>query len=281
MRLGALLAVAALISGPLLAQGERAGPLTPPPSDHTVRRIGTASTEPPPPIPPEEIIKKFSQKEEEYRVARASYSFHKTIRVQEFGDDGKPSGEFQITVEPAVSSDGKFYERILDQSHSTLRHLNFEPEDLETLLALPAFALVPAQIEKYELQYVGKEQVDEVNCYMFQVKPKRLERTKAYFEGVVWVDDHDLAIVKTYGKWVTELGDVHSPILPFTLFDTYRENVEGKLWFPNYARSDDSLRSKNGEIRLRLTVRWTDYKPAAGTPKVPSPAATPASKPAN
>jgi hypothetical protein len=98
---------------------------------------------------------------------------------------------------------------------------------------------------------------------------------------VVWIDDHDLAVVKTYGKWVTELGDVHSPVLPFTLFDTYRENVEGKFWFPNYARSDDSIRRKNGEVRLRLTVRWTDYKPAAGAPKIQSPAAAPSVKPAS
>jgi hypothetical protein len=276
----AALAAALLFASPLRAQGERAGPLPPPP-DHTVRRIGTRPEEAPPPIPSEDIIKQFSQKEEEYRVAREAYTYRKTIRVQEFGEDGKPAGDYQITVEPAVGSDGKTYEKIVDQSHSTLRFLNFEPEDLETLLAVPAFPLTPGQIDKYDLQYVGKEQVDEVNCYMFQVKPKRVERTRAYLEGVVWIDDHDLAVVKTYGKWVTELGDVHSPVLPFTLFDTYRENVQGKFWFPNYARSDDSIRRKNGELRLRLTVRWTDYKPVAGAPKIQSPAAAPSAKPAS
>jgi hypothetical protein len=273
-----LLTAALVLAGPLCAQDERAGPLTPPP-DHTVRRIGTRPTEAPPPIPAEDIIKKFSQKEEEYRIARMGFTFRKTIRVQEFGDDGKPSADYQITIEPAVGSDGKAYEKIVDQSHSTLRYLNFEPEDLGALLALPPFVLTPSQLDKYDLQYLGKEQVDEVNCYMFQVKPKRVERTRAYFDGVVWIDDHDLGVVKTYGKWVTELGDVHSPVLPFTMFDTYRENVDGKFWFPNYARSDDSLRLKNGEVRLRLTVHWIDYKPAAGAPKNQTPAASPAPKP--
>ncbi len=272
-----VLAVASLLAGPLCAQDERAGPLAPPP-DHTVRRIGTRPTEAPPPIPAEDIIKQFSQKEEEYRAARAGYTYRKTIRVQEFGEDGKPSGDYQIAVEPAVSSDGKAYERIVAQSHSTLRYLNFEPEDLAALLAVPPFALTPSQIGKYDLQYEGKEQVDEVNCYVFQVKPKQVERTRAYFDGVVWVDDRDLAVVKTYGKWVTELGDVHSPVLPFTVFDTYRENVEGKFWFPNYTRSDDRVRLKNGEVPIRLTVRWSDYQPAANVPKTPPLAAVPAPK---
>ncbi len=93
------LAAALLFVSPLRAQGERAGPLAPPP-DHTVRRIGTRPAEAPPPIPSEDIIKRFSQKEEEYRVARAAFTYRKTIRVQEFGEDGKPAGEYQITVEP-------------------------------------------------------------------------------------------------------------------------------------------------------------------------------------
>ena len=44
-----------------------------------------------------------------------------------------------------------------------------------------------------------------------------------YFDGLVWIDNHDLAIVKSYGKWMTEIGPITPPGLPFTMFETYRE----------------------------------------------------------
>jgi hypothetical protein len=86
-------------------------------------------------------------------------------------------------------------------------------------------------------------------------------------------------VVKTYGKWVTDLGDEHAPELPFTNFETYRENVEGKYWFPNYARSDEYLRSKDsGDIPVRLVIKWTDFKPLLAS-AAPAPAAVDAAKP--
>ena len=253
-----LLSIVATAAG---AQEAKPGPMTAPP-EHNVRRLGTeAKPEAPPPVPPEQIIQRFSQKEDEFLTVRAHYGYRKTIRVQEFDNQGKVSGEFQVSAAPIIGSDGKPYEKILAGPPSTLRLLRLEPEDLEALGRIPAFPLTTNQLSKYDVTYTGKEQVDEVNCYLFHVKPKVVERTRAYFEGLVWVDDQDLEVVKTYGKWVTELGDVHSPQLPFTLFDTYRENVEGKYWFPAYSRADDSIRLKDGEVRIRLTIRWTDYKP--------------------
>jgi hypothetical protein len=256
---------------PLGAQEGRPGPITPPP-EHNVRRMGTEVKPDAPPVPPEQIIQRFSQKEDEFLIVRARYGYRKTIRVQEFDNQGKVSGEFQVMTEPFIGSDGKPYEKIFEGQPSTLHLLHLEPEDLESLGRIPAFPLTTNQLTKYALTYAGKEQVDEVNCYLFRVKPKVVERTRAYFEGLVWVDDKDLEVVKTYGKWVTELGDVHSPTLPFTLFDTYRENVEGKYWFPAYSRADDAIRLKDGEVRIRLTIRWTDYKPlAAAAPAAPKP----------
>ncbi len=252
------LSIAATAAG---AQEAKPGPMTAPP-EHNVRRMGTeAKPEAPPPVPPAQIIQRFSQKEDEFLTVRAHYGYRKTIRVQEFDNQGKVSGEFQVSTAPIIGSDGKPYEKILAGPPSTLRLLRLEPEDLEALGRIPAFPLTTNQLSKYDVTYAGKEQVDEVNCYLFHVKPKVVDRTRASFEGLVWVDDQDLEVVKTYGKWVTELGDVHSPQLPFTLFDTYRENVEGKYWFPAYSRADDSIRLKDGEVRIRLTIRWTDYKP--------------------
>ncbi len=268
-----LLALVHLSIGQTSAQ-EKQGPLTPPPKREVIR-IPVETAAEPPPIPIEEIVRRFTEKEEELLRARSSFTFRKTVRVQEIGEDGKAAGEFQVITEPAVASDGSRYEKVVDQSPSTLRRLRLAPEDLETVARIPLFALIPGNLGKYDLSYAGKQPVDELSTYVFRVKPKALERTRAYFEGLVWVDDRDLVVVKTYGKWVTETGDVTSPEFPFTFFETYREIVGGNQRFPTYARSDDALKVKDGELRIRLTIRWTDYKPLGPAAAAPAPAKNP------
>ena len=181
------------------------GPLTPPP-EHDIHRVGTEPVPPAPPsMPPEEIIKRFSQKEDEYFAARSGYSYKKTVRLEEFGPDGKPSGQLSLVVEAKPGPDGKLYEKTVERPQSTLRYLEMGPEDFQALARMPAYALTTGQLAKYDLKYLGKELVDEISCYIFQVKPKTVERAHYYFDGIVWVDDAYLEVVKTYGKWVNDL----------------------------------------------------------------------------
>ena len=268
--------VAFVLKVALRAQDAPQGPVAPPP-EHHVTRIGNEGEPPAPPSLPEaEIIKRLAQKEEEYLLARTRYTYRKTVRIQEFGPDGQPSGEFILVTQPARDMDGKMFEKVVERPRSTLQHIYLRSEDLEGLQRTPAYPLTTSQLGKYDLKYLGKEQVDEIDCYIFQAKPKVVERTKAYFDGVVWVDAKYLEVVKTYGKWVTDQGDMRmTPDLPFSLFETYRENVDGKFWFPNYSRSDDTLKLKELEIPLRITIKWTDFKPIPAAPAAPAtPAAT-------
>jgi hypothetical protein len=271
--------LAATQGSALHAQDAQQGPIAPPP-EHHVTRIGNESEpEAPPSLPEDEIVKRFSQKEDEYIVSRTHYTFQKTIRIQEFGADGQPSGEFVLVTQPGRDVEGKLFEKVVEKPRSTLQHFYLRSEDLEGLQRIPAFPLTSSQLGKYDLKYLGKEQVDEIDCYIFQAKPKVVERIKAYFEGIVWVDAKYLEVVKTYGKWVTDQGDVHTIAdLPFSLFETYRENVDGKYWFPSYSRSDETLNLKGLEIPVRIVIKWTDFKPVPSAPQAPSPS-TPATSP--
>ncbi|HXJ07286.1 MAG TPA: hypothetical protein VNH65_19460 [Candidatus Acidoferrum sp.] len=257
-------------------QAAQQGPLTPPP-EHDVRRIGTEPVPPAPPsIPPEEIIKRFSQKEDGYLVARAGFTYKKTVRLEEFGPDGKPSGQLTLTLEGKPGPDGKIYEKTVERPQSNLQYLEMGPEEFQKLARMPAYPLTTAQLAKYDLKYLGKELVDEINCYIFQVKPKAVERANYYFDGIVWVDDTYLEVVKTYGKWVNDLGDMRTATMPFSIFETYRENVDGKYWLPNYMRSDDTLNLKDLNVPVRLVIKWTDYKPiSAATPEPALPVTPP------
>jgi len=263
------------------AQENAPGPLEPPPEHHVTRIVGVPEPEAPPSLAPAEIIQRFSKKEELYQSARPDFAYRKTIRIQEFGPDGRPAGEFTATYDAVRAGDGKTYERAIAAPQSTLEYLQFEPEDAQMLTHIPAYPLTPGQLTKYNLQYLNTEKVDEVDCYIFQVSPKTLDRQHPLFDGVIWIDQKYLEVVKTYGEWVTDLGALHPPTLPFRMFETYRENVQGKYWFPDYARSDGVYKLKNRDVPIRVTIKWTNFTPfplgGAPTnttaPSVPPPAA--------
>ena len=192
--------------------------MAPAPEHHVTRIEGVPEPVAPPSLPPAEIIQAFSKKEETYQATRPQFSYRKTIHIQEFGPDGRPSGEYLATYDAVRTGDGKFYERAVGPPQSSLQYLSFEPEDAEALTRVPAYPVTASQLSKYDVRYLNTEKVDEVDCYIFQVKPKSVERQKAYFDGLVWVDAKYLEVVKTYGKWVTDLGDTHSVAnLPFSL----------------------------------------------------------------
>ncbi len=277
-----LLAAISICSAAAVRAQDANGPLTPPP-EHDVHRVTTTQpVEPPPAMAPAEIVKAFAEKEEQYAKARGNYGYKKTIKLTEFGNDGQPSGEFQLTVAAVVDSEGRAFEKVIDQPTPTLRAINISPGDLKAIARIPAYPLVRGQLSKYELRFVGSEKVDEIDCYIFEAKPKLLERANALFQGVVWVDKQYLEVVKTYGKWVTDLGDMKAAELPFVNFETYRENVDGKYWFPDYARSDGYLHFKDtGNIPVRLVIKWAEFKPltAGAPPTKAAPAGADSEKP--
>jgi hypothetical protein len=271
-------------SGRILSAQETApGEMAPPPEHHVTRIGNEPEAAAPPSLPPAEIIQRFSRKEDEYLATRNRYTYRKTIRIQEFGPDGKPSGEFVRVVEISPAGEGKVAIKTIEKPQSTLQHVYLAQEDISALERLPLFPLTSSQLAKYELQYLGTEQVDEIDCYIFHAKPKRVERVNGSFDGLVWVDAKYLEVVKTYGKFVTDQGDSHvSPLLPFSMFETYRENVDGKYWFPNYARSDDTLQVKELQIPMRIVIKWSDFKLAPATSAAsPAPAAPANAAPAS
>ncbi len=253
---------------------ETKGPLPPPPT-FEIKRIPAQPSAAPPPLPAEEIIRRFAANEDAYREALKHYNYRQSVRVQEFEQDGRRGGEFQMAGELVLHPDGQRYERVVSQPTSTLQHTIFTLEDVKALAQLPLFILTTDQLGKYELAYQGQQKLDELTTYIFRVKPKTLERAQCYFEGVVWVDTGDFAIVKSYGRFLTQAPQGEPP--PFTMFETYRESVDGKYWFPTYTRSDEVVKSEKIEFPIRLVIRSTDFQPtSAASNPAPAEGAKPA-----
>jgi len=57
----------------------------------------------------------------------------------------------------------------------------------------------------------------------------------------------------------------------FPRFETFRKNIEGNYWFPTYTRSDDTLHFRSGDVRIRMIVRYKNYKRFSVTIKIGAP----------
>jgi hypothetical protein len=133
-----------------------------------------------------------------------------------------------------------------------------DPGDLEDIRRTQPFVLTTDELPNYLVRYLGRQQVDEIGCYVFAVKPKKLDQGKRYFSGEVWVDDRDLQIVKSYGRGVgfQKRNEDHQ----YPKFETYREQIDGKYWFPTYTIANDTLHFKDEDVRIKQTIRYEDYK---------------------
>jgi hypothetical protein len=260
-----------LAAAPASLRAQAAGPMQPPESSKFPAPPPHSKPEPPT-LPPDEIIRRFAAKEDEMVRAIKGFTFQKDVRVQEIGPDSKATGQLEVVTQLRITPDGKLYEKPVKRQPSTLHYLDLQRGDSDLLAPTPFFPLTTAMLPKYEITYGGKQSLDELSAYFFTIKPRAVERARAYFSGVVWVDEQDLVIVKTMGKWVTETGDVTASDLPFTVFETYRQQVGKNLWFPAYSRSDETIEAGDAHVPIRVIVKWSDFTPLESAPTADSPA---------
>ncbi len=206
----------------------------------------------------DDIIRKFAAKETEFRQALNSYAFKRDALMQEIGMGGQVIGEYHRVSSFTFDDKGNRFEKIGFFPMPSLQGVSITTEDLEDLGGVNPFALEAAKISQYNFKYVGKERIDELDLYVFEVSPKVMPSPKSkerVFVGRIWVDDHDLQIVKAKGKAGPETKQNKFPIV-----ETYREMIDGKYWFPTYVYADDDLIFDNGtDVRIRMQVKYSDF----------------------
>jgi len=220
---------------------------------------GFAQTAPDPsPEEIERIIRKVAEKETEFSRARENYTYRQRYRFDELGPDRRPVGKFEIEADILFDKNGKRIERVTYAPMNTLRNIIFTPEDEQDMRNVQPFVFTVKDLPNYRVRYLGRETIDEIGCYVFAVKPKSMVEGQRYFSGIVWVDDRDLQIVKTYGRGVGTGKRVAGQRFP--KFETWREQIDGKYWFPTYTVSNDVLNFESGQIPIKLVITYRDYK---------------------
>jgi len=215
-------------------------------------------------VTPQEIIQKFAAREELFRQARNNYAYTQDITVQEL-DGTTVTGEYRLVQDITYNDKGERVENVTFAPQTSLRILQMTREDTEDFRNKMAFIMTTSDLPHYNLLYVGQQQVDEIQTYVFDTAPKTIEKGQRYFQGRLWVDQKDMQIVKSCGQTVPQSisnpkkkknGDENlSP-----KFVTYREQIDGEFWFPTYIRADDTLHFRAMDVQMREIIKLTNYK---------------------
>jgi hypothetical protein len=254
-----------------------------------------------PSIPVAQIIQEFTAKETLFSQALDDYTWTRTVKVQSLDDDGHANGQYYQVVDIYYTPAGQRMERVTDAPQGKLfdtacfRDSNstgsgdanstgsgdstpspsgngsvcngeilMTEKDFSDIEQRLPFVLTSQDAAQYDITYVGQQKVDQIDTWVFDVKPKTMEKNKRYFQGKIWVDQKEHQIVVTNGKNIPD--DLRPNHMDLTLpFITYRQMVDGKYWFPVYTVGDATMHFLAGKgylsdnAHLRETVKYSNY----------------------
>lgn len=244
------------------------------PSEAAIAGFGPLDPSQPTALSADDIIKRFGEREAAFAKARENYAFRQTVRVQTIAEDtGKPDGTYEQVTDITFNKAGRREEHVVFAPGNTLERVSMSPADFQDIEHRLPFVLTTADLPEYDVKYLGKQKVDDLNTYVFSAGPKVIEKNKRYFQGKVWVDQQDLQIVLVNGKNVPDdQRRGHEDLSP--PFSTYYEQVDGKYWFPTYTKAEGDLHFPSGEgymsqdVHLRTIVKYTDYKQFRATSRI-------------
>jgi len=199
---------------------------------------------------PDQIIQRFAAKEDEFRKVWQQYTYVQMLQFQILGRRDRVQEQREMLIEVYFTKDGERKTRVL-QDRGRLVSLQVTQQDIDDAIGMQPFVLTTDQLPAYQIRYKGKERVDELDTYVFEVKPKKKRKGKRYFKGKIYVDDLDFQIVMTEGKIVPDLGNNIFP-----KFLTIREQIDGDYWFPTWIESDDYLHG----YHVRQLVTFSNFK---------------------
>ena len=221
----------------------------------------------PPSVPVKQLIREFVAKETQFSEAMTNYTWVRTAKVEALNSDDKPKGEYYEVDAVGKHSHGRRVEQVLFAPPSTLMNANvmMSESDFQDIDHRMPFVLTAQQIGEYNVTYVGRQKVDQVETYVFDVAPKRIVKGYRYFDGRIWVDQRDHQIVVTDGKSVPD--DLKRGQEDLSLpFITFYQQVDGKYWFPAWTHGAGWLHFEGGSgylsenVHMTETITYTKYK---------------------
>jgi len=221
------------------------------------------STLPPAPAsgqePPPNLPKLVAHRETETETERNEYTYRQGLTIDELDDHGGARGQYRETRDVIFSPQHDRTEQMLGSAANTLKNLILTEEDFQDIRNIQPLVLTEDRLWNYETKFRGDETVDDMDCWVLQVRPRQILQGQRFFDGTIWVDKKDYNIVRMEGQAVPQIRTTKKENL-FPRFTTIRKPLDGKHWFPVYTYADDTLQFRTGPQRIRLRIAYTNYK---------------------
>jgi hypothetical protein len=252
----------------VIAPAPAAHPASPAPApslSHAAAPARSQNHPPPPsdtPLPDpspaqiQHIIQAVAANETLFKEARANYLYHQINRVETLDASGNVDGSWEQDWDISFNGNGQRVESVTYAPPGDLKDLIITQQDINAFRNIHVFVFTTDELPEYNIRYLGHVHKDYLTCYVFSVRPNDIKKNHQYFDGTVWVDDHNLQIVYAEGRNVPQLKQ------RFPRFATWRQQIDGKYWFPVFTKADDTLYFDNGgpPIHVIEIVKYTDYK---------------------
>jgi hypothetical protein len=236
--------------------------------------FGPLDPTPPKDMSADQIIQRFGARETEFAKARENYIFRQSVKVVTLDNDtGKVDGQYQQVTDVTFNAQGKRDEHVVFAPQNTLERIMLQQQDLDDFEHGFPFVLTQKDLPDFDIKYLGRQKVDELDTYVFSADPKNVDPKHRNFKGKVWVDQQDYQIVLIDGKIIPDdFRSGHENMSP--PFTTYYEQVDGKYWFPTYTKAEANFHipatkdQLSDDIHVRMTIRYSDYKQFRSTSRI-------------
>ena len=131
-------------------------------------------------IKPREVIDRFLEAESRLLGEFQQYTYSQKILFQELSDFGTVWGQRVVEYEIYFDTAGQRQLRKL-YDHGRMRNIRVTKHDLEDAVSRQPFMLTTETASDYEIDYIGKEIVDELSTYVLMWNPGRRKTESATF----------------------------------------------------------------------------------------------------
>lgn len=217
--------------------------------------------------PPPNLARKVAQRETETAQVQGNYTYRQTVTIDELDSRGLKVGGYQEVRDIVFSPTQERSERMIGKPFEGLIHLKLTEQDYRDIREIQPFQLTKDQAFLYETTFRGEETMDGVDCYILQIRPRQVLDGQRLFDGTLWISKEDYSIIRSEGQAVPQIRTKKDENL-FPHFTTVRQKVEGGFWFPVTTYGDDTLFFRTGPQRMRMTIRYSDYKKFGSESKI-------------
>ena len=209
--------------------------------------------------PPPNLAKLVAHRESESEAERNEYMYRQTVTLDELDDRGGTRGNYREIRDIIFSPKHERSEEMVGKPQVNLKFLILTDEDFRDIRDIQPLVLTEDRLWNYETKFRGEENMDDVDCWVLQVRPRQILEGQRFFDGMIWVDKKEYNIVRMEGQAVPQIRTTKTENL-FPRFTTLRKPIDGKHWFPVYTYADDTLHFKTGPQRERLRISYSNYK---------------------